>query len=167
MQTKQHIPIRVKKGLAVTWLVDGLEGVVGLRANAMRHSYGRHSHEAYALGVMNPGETHTGYCAGDAPLSYRMLYIPPRALIDALPENTAAPHFQTICIYDRPWARQLQLLHRCLETPNDPMEKQARFYQTLRGFAVRFLHASPQAETGEESSAVRRIKAYLPTMPGR
>ena len=185
MQAKQHIPIRVKKGLAVTWLVDGLEGVVGLRANAMRHSYGRHSHEAYALGVieagvggnrcrgadhfsnpgsivvMNPGETHTGYSAGDAPLSYRMLYIPPRALINALPENTAAPHFQTICIYDRPWARQLQLLHRCLETSNDPMEKQARFYQTLRAFAVRFLHASPRAETGEESSAVRRIKAYL------
>lgn len=175
----------VKKGLAVSWPVDGLEGVVVLRATAMRHSYGRHSHEAYALGVieagvggnrcrgadhfsapgsivvMNPGETHTGYCAGDAPLSYRMLYIPPRALINALPESTAAPHFQSICIFDRPWARKLQQLHRCLESPTDPMEKQARFYQTLGAFTARFNQDSPRAGAGNESSAIRRVKDYL------
>lgn len=104
-----------KKGVAVSWPVDELDGIECLRASALRHHYGRHCHDAYAIGVieagvggnrcrggdhvsaagsivvMNPGETHTGYTVGHEPLSYRMFYIPARALLKALPEKAALP----------------------------------------------------------------------------
>lgn len=185
METKLYKSIPKKQGLAFSWLVDDLEGVVCFRATAMRHNYGRHCHEAYALGVieagvggnhcrgadhysvpgsivvMNPGETHTGYSVGDAPLTYRMFYIPSQTLINTLPENAAAPYFETICVIDKPWARKLLQLHCCLELSADPMEKQARFYQTLVAFSTRFGHNCPQIEAGNESYAIRQVKAFL------
>ncbi|MEJ2038687.1 MAG: AraC family transcriptional regulator, partial [Desulfosarcinaceae bacterium] len=171
--------------MAFSWPVDGLDGVECLRAAAMRHSYGRHCHDAYAVGVieagvggnrcrgadhfnaagsivvMNPGEAHTGYAAGSIPLSYRMFYIKPRALLRALPENTGPPYFKALCISDACWARRLRELHRCLESPTDPMEKQARFHGIFGAFSFCFTRKTKPARAGLERSAVREVKDYL------
>jgi hypothetical protein len=37
------------------WRLDGLGGVDLLRADASTHRYARHSHEGYALGVVEAG----------------------------------------------------------------------------------------------------------------
>jgi len=44
-----------KQGLAVTWPTDAVAGVECLRACALRHHYGRHCHETYAIGVIEAG----------------------------------------------------------------------------------------------------------------
>jgi AraC-like DNA-binding protein len=184
-----------KSGLAVTWPTEAIAGVECLRATALRHHYGRHCHEAYAIGViesgvggnrcrgadhytpagsivtMNPGEAHTGYTAGDRPLSYRMLYITAAAMRTALPEGAPLPHFSTPCIDDRVWADRLGRLHRCLEADADPMAQQDRFLAVIGSLCARFgsrfggrngggLYSPPK---GKEPLAVGRVKAYLRT----
>jgi AraC-like DNA-binding protein len=174
-----------KNGLAVSWPVDALKGVECLRATAMRHHYGRHWHNAYAIGViesgvggnrcrgtdyynragsivvMNPGETHTGYAAGPNPLSYRMFYISIQALLETLPANTPAPRFERLTIFDRRWAHKLLQLHACLESSMDPLEKQERFSTTFGSFSACFSQDVAQIPDGDEPRAVRRVKAYL------
>src|SRR5258708_1871846 len=78
------------------WTSRSLPGVECFRAHALVHHYQRHSHESYAIGViedgiggnsyrgsthrhppgtivaMNPDEAHTGYAVDNKPLSYRM-----------------------------------------------------------------------------------------------
>lgn len=173
-----------KRGLAITWPVDAVAGVECLRAFALRHQYGRHCHDTYAIGVieagvggnrcrgadhftpagsivvMNPGEAHTGYAAGEKPLSYRMFYITPAAMRTTLPEGARAPYFEALCLDDAGWAARLRSLHRSLESSSDHMQKQAKFHTTFGRFCACFGRSS-QTQTGEETAAVRRIKAYL------
>lgn len=183
----------LKYGLAVTWPSEAISGVECLRATALRHHYGRHCHETYAIGVidsgvggnrlrgadhytpagsivtMNPGEAHTGYAAGDRPLSYRMLYISAAAMRIVLPEGAPLPYFPTPCIEERSWADRLGRLHRCLEAAADPMAQQTHFLDVIGSLCTRFsdrfsdrlggdLHRPAK---GVEPSAVGRVKAYL------
>jgi AraC-like DNA-binding protein len=174
-----------KQGLALTWAVDGIAGVECLRATALRHHYGRHCHETFAIGVieagvggnrcrgadhytpagtivaMNPGEAHTGYAAGDAALSYRMLYISPSAMRAALPEGAGLPYFSDLCIEDSRWAARLLDLHRCLEMASDPLEKQARFLFVMGRFSTCFGRGLQPPRATREPAAVGRVKAYL------
>jgi AraC-like DNA-binding protein len=174
-----------KRGMALSWRVDGLAGVACLWAVDLRHHYARHSHEAFAIGVieagvggnrcrgadhytpagtivaMNPGEAHTGYAAGDGALSYRMLYISPSAMRAALPEGAGLPYFSDLCIEDARWAYRILDLHRCLEMASDPLEKQARFLSVMGRFSTRFGKGLQPPRETREPAAVGRVKAYL------
>jgi AraC-like DNA-binding protein len=182
-KVKRRLPL--KRGLALSWTVEGLGGVACLRAVDLRHHYGRHSHDTYAIGVieagvggnhcrgaehytpagtivaMNPGEAHTGYTAGDVPLTYRMLYISPAAMGAALPEGAGRPYFSDLCIEDPGWAARLQRLHRCLEISSDPLEKQTRFLSVMGRFSACFGGGVHPPRATREPVAVGRVKAYL------
>jgi len=153
----------------------------------MTHRYGRHSHEAYAIGVfeegvggvdyrgtddyipagdivvMNPDEPHTGYTAGEEPMSYRMFYIDADAFRQILPDRARLPYFREIRIHHDYWARQLVFLHRMLETSTEALEQQSYTHEILTNF-VHACGGSRFAETvGREPSAVNRIKEFLRT----
>jgi AraC-like DNA-binding protein len=92
------------RGASKIWTSPALPGVECFRARALVHHYQRHSHDSYAIGViedgvggnscrgsthrhppgtivaMNPDEAHTGYAVDNKPLSYRMFYVAPDAL---------------------------------------------------------------------------------------
>jgi len=93
------------RGVSKIWTSPALPGVECFRARALVHHYQRHSHDSYAIGViedgiggnsyrgsthrhppgtivaMNPDEAHTGYAVDNKPLSYRMFYVKPDALL--------------------------------------------------------------------------------------
>src|SRR5882672_10066721 len=98
------------------WRLDGFGGVDILRADASSHRYARHSHEGYALGVVeagahafaargavwtaipgsivivNPDDAHDGGpAARDGRYSYRMIYVDGGVLTAALAEATGQP----------------------------------------------------------------------------
>lgn len=80
------------------WLIPEFNNLELFRAEAIHHTYVRHSHSGYSIGIieagvggncyrgstylappksiifMNPEEVHTGYSVDDLPLTYRMLY---------------------------------------------------------------------------------------------
>src|SRR6266851_3747328 len=111
------------------WRLDGFGGVDLLRADASTHRYARHSHEGYALGVVeagahafaargegwtaipgrviivNPNDAHDGGPAtGDAAYSYRMIYVDRAVLATALDEaagrRMATPFFPEPVVND-------------------------------------------------------------------
>src|SRR5437660_8363297 len=124
------------------WTSPSLPGVECFRARALVHHYRRHSHESYAIGViedgvggnscrgsthrhppgtivaMNPDEAHTGYAVDNKPLSYRMFYVAPEAVRDLVVSNGLLC-FGDVAIKDRELARELLNFHGSLEVSHD------------------------------------------------
>lgn len=153
-------------------------------ARGLRHQFTRHSHPAYALGVieagvggnecngityynppgsivaMNPGQAHTGFAAGSVPLSYRMLYISSAALRQALPEHASLPDLprSPVIQKDRLY-RELLDLHHCLEGSTAHLEIQSRFIALAERLVATF--DSPFKMSAREPQAVQTVKDFL------
>jgi AraC-like DNA-binding protein len=148
------------------WRLQGFDGVDLLRADASTHRYARHSHEGYALGIVeagahafaargeiwtaipgrvvivNPDDAHDGGPADtDGGYSYRMIYVDGAVLGAALQEATgrraAAPFFADAVVTDVSLAGRLARLHRALEHPEARLEREALLITTLVDLAQR------------------------------
>jgi AraC-like DNA-binding protein len=124
------------------WRVPPLAGIEAFEAHFFRFSYARHTHDSYALGVLdagamsfwhdgavrtatpgaiiaiNPAEVHDGHAASDEGCTYRMLYIE-RAAIDRLLERDCPQIGRSFAlrgpiIDDRALERTMRRLHRAL-----------------------------------------------------
>ena len=127
------------------WRAASLDGVDVFNANLTRFTYARHSHDAFALGVVqegamrfwhkgieyvvgpgeviaiNPGEVHDGRAGASSGCRYRMLYIE-RSTIDHL----LAPDLPYLLdgvagpvLHDSPLAQSFYRLHRSLKAKDD------------------------------------------------
>ena len=168
-----------------SWRVAGLEGLECFRARAITHHYGRHSHEGYALGVieagiggnhyrgglhfipagqmvlMNPDEAHTGYAAGNQPLTYRMFYLNPSLFREILPGRASLPYFQDLCVDYELWASRLRGLHGLLETGSLALEQQTHFIETFTALAGAYGRSPLPKTTAHEPGAIQQVKAFL------
>lgn len=125
------------------WTSRRIRGLELLRARYLRHSFSRHYHEGYALGVIRhgalrfrflgrdhvaaagsvnlvvPGEVHDGHGADDRGWAYRMFYMPPELLLRAADEAGAAhgvlPGFTRGVLHDAVLAAALHSLHADME----------------------------------------------------
>lgn len=175
---------------AIFWRDAALGGLELLRAHYVTHSFAPHSHDTFAIGVVemgverfhyrrapvsapsgsliiiNPGEPHTGSSALADGWRYRMLYPDP----SLLRETAAAlsgharpiPFFADPVVHDPLLAHELLRLHSVLEAGAEPLERQSR----LLGFLARLIqrHADtphPDAHVTQEPSVVRRLREYL------
>lgn len=112
-------------------LIHDCLGVEAVRAST-RHSFAKHSHETFGIGLMfagaqksasgrgmveagagniitvNPREIHDGHPIGDAPRSWNMLYFDPSVITNAardMPDG-ASPHYEfTRPVMDHPQVR--------------------------------------------------------------
>jgi AraC-like DNA-binding protein len=148
------------------WRLDGLGGVDLLRADASAHRYARHSHEGYALGVVeegahafaargevwtaipgrivivNPDVAHDGGpVADDAVYSYRMIYVDGAVFATALEEaagrRMGMPFFPHAVVSDATLADRLSELHRILEHRNARLERETLLISALVELAQR------------------------------
>ena len=180
MQTQAN-----KMGHAWSWRADSIAGIECFQAQAIIHHYGRHSHDAYAIGVieegvagndyrgashyipagdivvMNPDEPHTGYSVDDQPMSYRLLYIDADVIRDVLPEHARLPYFRDFRIHNDYWAEQALFLHRILSNHAEALEQQSHLYEILPNFIRAFSDSSFAETAGREPSAIEQIKKFL------
>lgn len=143
------------------WRDPALGNMELLRATYVTHSFARHSHEGYAIGVIDagveefnyqgathqaiannivivhPGEVHTGHAGIPSGWQYRMFY-PSVALLQSTvgelqPRYTASqiPYFPVPVIADEELAQGLRALHMMLERSNLPLERESRFLWTF------------------------------------
>ena len=164
------------------WELEGIPGVHCFRAVRLAQSYCRHSHEGYALGViengvgastyrgrtflfpadhviaMNPDEPHTGYPATPAGLTYRMFYVAPRAL-ERLLDIKHRVAFPAVCIADAQLARQLLRAHDVIQR-DSTLAGQVAFVEFLQALVATYA-GTLQLRVGEEPQAVRSAKEYL------
>jgi AraC-like DNA-binding protein len=148
------------------WRPVGSHGVDLLRWDASTHRYARHSHEGYALGVVeagahaftahgrawtaipgqiivvNPEEAHDGRPAErDAWYSYRMLYVDgavvATAVAEAVGRRVTRPYFADAVVSDAALSERLLAVHRALERPVAKLESETLLLSALTALAQR------------------------------
>jgi AraC-like DNA-binding protein len=167
--------------------LDWLPGIEFFEADFGGRPFGRHCHDAFAIGaiaagiggylcrgsrhslprrtlsLMNPGEMHTGYALSPR-LRYRMLYATEESVATLLDE--AHPRgFRELTADDRGGgiAHRLTEIRTCLDAPHDAGWKlgvETALSELLRHTLTRhagLTHRPP----GQESAAVRTVREYL------
>ncbi|MEZ5830060.1 MAG: AraC family transcriptional regulator [Dongiaceae bacterium] len=154
------------------WRLDGFDGVDLLRSDASSHRYARHSHEGYAIGVVeagahafaargqvwtanpgsvivvNPDDAHDGGpAASDDRYSYRMLYVDGAVLTAACAEaagqRAAATLFPESVVTDPALARRLSRVHRAFERSETRLAREALLITALVALARRHGRTAP------------------------
>lgn len=173
------------------WRLDGLAGIDLLRTEASTHRYARHSHEGYALGVVeagahafaargevwtaipgrviivNPDDAHDGGPAmRDGGYSYRMIYVEGAVLAAALEEaagcRAAPPFFPRAVVDDAALADRLLRLHRALDRPEARLKRETLLITTLLTLARRHGGTAPRdGLRGRNPPVVARALDYL------
>lgn len=175
---------------AVFWRDRELRGLELLRARFVTHSYAPHTHEGFALGVIetgaetfryrhtthvapagavvaiNPGEVHTGSAALPEGWRYRMLY-PDAAILQSVASELSGrprpvPYFPDPVLDDLALARELLRLHAALEAQAEPLERSSRLAAAFARLIAR--HADTlhlEPPVIAEPALVRRLRSYL------
>jgi AraC-like DNA-binding protein len=172
------------------WLARDIGQVELLRARYITHTFSRHTHEGFAIGIIeqgaeqfyyrgathvapagsivliNPAEVHTGHAAGDDGWLYRMLYpeagLLQQAASEAAGRQRGIPYFPEPVIRDAHLTRLIRHLHRTLEQSDSHLARQAQFLETLVQLVLRHADDRPSLSpaTGPHR-AVRQARAYL------
>jgi AraC-like DNA-binding protein len=173
------------------WRIPRLYGLELLRGTYLTQYFPRHTHERYAIGVIEqgalgyfyrgenivalpgninlciPDEVHTGQPAAAEGWSYRMFYVDAAVLQHAASEVAGRPRhlpfFQAGVIADGCVARQLHQLHRQLETTDTPLLEQETVLLDVLAQLIR-RHADdppPLHRLGQEPQAVTQLKRYI------
>lgn len=159
-----------------------------LAARYSRQSFGRHSHDRYALGVISggveklfyrgshhlatqgcvvtisPGEIHDGVQACDQGWVYRMLYIDPQWLNQAVFGNRfGSEHihlFREVLGKDPAFARWFLAQHQLIEQADSPLERETILLELLEQLFQRN-GVRLSTRDANERVAVQRIRQRL------
>jgi AraC-like DNA-binding protein len=181
-------PVRGERG--AWWRLPDPGGPELLRASYRGRTFARHSHDRFALGVVEagglafryrgedvlapagwvnlayPGEAHTGQGAGPEGWSYRMFYLDPGQLLEAAqaldPDQARTPFIGAGAVRDPELAGRILRLHRCCEDPvGEPLARQAGLAALLQLLVARHAAAPPAPRMDREARAARRAREYL------
>lgn len=174
------------------WRDPVLDNTEMLHAVYVTHTFARHTHEGYAIGVIetgveaftyrgatyqapagsiviiHPGEVHTGYAGIPSGWQYRMLYpdaaVLQRAAAEVNERSRNLPFFPNPVIQDPPLAAQLRGMHMAIEASGSQLERESRFLWTLAQVVARYADDRPfLPPISQEHAAVQRIREYLNT----
>jgi AraC-like DNA-binding protein len=172
------------------WRAEELDGLELLHATFVRHSFAPHTHDGYAVGVIdrgvehfrcggrshdapagavvlvNPGAVHTGHSLLPGGFTYRMLYPEPRAIAAAVSElglaQRGALEFPAPVVFDPEAAARVRALHAVFARPGTTLERQTRLLELATLLVAR--HGEARADPRQprpERHAVRRARDYL------
>jgi AraC-like DNA-binding protein len=185
------MPDDARKEQALLWRDDDLGSLEILHASYITHTFARHTHETFAIGlieagagafasrgtthiarasnifVIHPDEVHNGYAATQSGWTYRMFY-PDLALFQRFgPEarrcSHARPFFPHTIIEDEHLRGLLLTFHTLLEQPSsDRLARETALSLTL-SYLVTAHAASPPhpPSVSREQRAVVWVKDYL------
>ena len=168
-----------------------LDGLEFLHATFVRHSFPRHTHDTFAIGVIesgvqatyyrgathiatcrdicliNPGEVHTGFSPHPDGWTYRVFY-PGASLLEAiaseiLPRGCGLPHFSSPVITDPLVSTGILRLLKTLELSEVTIERETLLYSVIARMISR--HADKRGVSrvpkGVERGVVRLLIEYL------
>jgi AraC-like DNA-binding protein len=173
------------------WRAEQLGGLELLRATFVTHAFSRHTHDTFALGVvedglhsfwyggathlvppqaivvLNPDTVHTGQAARlSGYTTYRMLYPSPalvQQVADALwSRSRGLPYFPHPVIHDPDLAHQIRAFHLTVEHPTSALEREMRLMQVLTLLVLRHAEVRPaEPRRARDRGVVCRARAYL------
>jgi AraC-like DNA-binding protein len=170
-----------------------LDNLEFLHATFVTHSFPRHTHDTFAIGVIekgvqatyykgsthiatcrdiclvNPGEVHTGFSPAAMGWTYRVFYPDPgllrRVAVQILPHAGELPHFSSPVIKDAPLALDILSFLRTLEYSDLSLERQSRLLSVLAQMISR--HADRKAPTPAAQAAHGAVKTSLEYLDSR
>jgi AraC-like DNA-binding protein len=172
------------------WHAAEFDNLELLRANFITHSFDRHIHEGYAIGVIlrgaetfyyrggnhiaaagqavviNPAEIHTGTAVTESGWAYRMLYPGIGLMRQIASEITGRrwemPMFGDPVIEDADLALRLYHLNRVLEESPSRMARETHLRDALGAFILRYAVNRPLfSDRDDARGAVAKARAYL------
>jgi AraC-like DNA-binding protein len=172
------------------WHDAALGGLELHHATYITHTFARHAHDYYVIGVIeegvqsfsyrgaqqvtptgdvfviHPGEAHTGEAVSPGGYTYRTLYPPvpllQRACSDIAGCEQGMPFFPTPVIHDGEVARCLRDLHLALTSGVTPLEREARFLQACALLITRYAEIRPpERAAGQDRLAIQQVRCYL------
>ena len=172
------------------WYDATLSNLELLHATYVTHAFAPHTHEGYAIGIIekgaeqfayrkshhiapvgsivfiNPGEMHTGSSAAEHGWTYRMLYpsceILQRAASDLTGRPRNIPFFAEAVVHDPEMMTEIFLTHRALEEQTSALERESRLLWTLSRLIVRYADDHPYPRSfAKEHLGIQRVRSYL------
>jgi len=178
---------------AIFWHEPALSNLELLRASYVTHTFAPHTHEGFAIGVIEsgaetfsyrrahhvaaagsivvigPNEMHTGQALTPHGWSYRMLYPALDLLQRAASEAAGTPHnvpfFSAAVFQDAALAGLIWRLHLALENPaTSILERESRLLWTFTHLVTRHADQSPVVRAAKpDHEYVQRIRQHLET----
>lgn len=174
------------------WRDTVLANMEVLKATYVTHAFSRHSHEGYAIGVIesgveafdylgsayqapagtlviiHPGEVHTGQAGVREGWQYRMTYpaveLMQKAVVGLGRSPSEVPFFPTPVITDPDIVAQFRQFHRVLEQGGSPLERESRMLWLLAHLIHRYGELrSPLPPVHANQATIQTIEAYLQT----
>jgi AraC-like DNA-binding protein len=173
------------------WRIPHFSDLELLHGTRLTHAFPRHTHERYAIGVIEqgalgywyrgehvvalpgqinlcvPGEAHTGQPVTGEGWSYRMFYFE-TAMLEQVASEIAdrpqgLPFFRAGVLIDPLIAGQLRQVHRTLETRAATLlEQETDLRDMVAQLIMRHAEDRPLvARLGREPTAVQRLKEYI------
>jgi AraC-like DNA-binding protein len=185
------IKTQLEKEQVRMWRIPELPQLDLLRATYVHQSFARHSHEGFAVGIIesgalgffyrgenivaakgainlaNPDECHTGHGAHEEGWTYRMFYMHASEVHKAARQiagrNVGMPFFQSGAIWDDALAAIIRQVHISLEEPKNPLiEKESLYLLMLTHLIRRHADSPPQlSRIGNERSVAQRARDYM------
>lgn len=175
---------------AIYWRATDLGNLDLLRATFVKHVYARHTHEGFALGVIergaeafryrgashrapagsvvliNPDEAHTGQAAEATGWSYSMFYPEAELLRKVASElagrECAVPYFPEPVVADPPLAGLLRRLHLLLERSDATLERESQLFAICAYLLVRHAAERPERRAVKgEPGRVALVRSYM------
>ena len=177
----------------IFWHAPDLGNMELLHARYITHSFDRHVHEGYAIGVIeygaeaffyrgekdvtapagsivvvNPNEIHTGHAVTEGGWRYRMFYPGVTWMRQIASELTGTywdtPHFPDAVIYDDEIRAQLVHLHRVLQNSDSSLERGSLAREAFGSLITRYAtNATNPLKLTDERAIVNRVREYLET----
>lgn len=173
------------------WRMPNAGNLELLHATYVTHSFARHTHEGFAVGVIengalgfdyrgqsliaspgtinlaNPDEAHNGHAVAETGWTYRMFYLDACLLREAASEIAGRPDnmpfFQAGVIHDRYLAGIIHRLHVTMEKKETSLlEQESRLLWMLTQLVMRHADAPPRLKSvGREHCSVTRAREYI------
>ena len=172
------------------WRAEDIGDLDLLKATYVTHTFSRHIHEGYVIGVIergaeafyyrgathvapagsivviDPGEVHTGQAVDKAGWTYRTLYpeigLLQQVTTDLTGQTGQVPHFPNPVLWNPSLANLLRRLHIALEASPNLLERETLFHTTLAYLITWYArNCSPLAPVGHEPQAVGQVLSYL------
>ena len=171
------------------WQALEYDGLELLRATYRTHTFSRHIHETFAIGVIEqgaerfyyrganhqasagqivvvePGEIHTGEAETAHGWSYRMFY-PSVSLIQQIANElelhyTGVPHFPQPVLNDPTTAAMIRQLHHVLDAGTSRLERDVHLRQAFGALLLRHHQPRPLPDTSTDRQTVNIARDYL------
>lgn len=161
-------------------------GLERIEAYFASHAYDSHRHDTYALGftlsgvqsfdyrgarrdsqhghviVLHPDEAHDGRAGGEDGFRYRMLYVEPRLILEALGDPASALPFVAEAVRPDPrLLAALRLVLDDLERDLEPLERDHALAAIARALRAADRSAPRRTPSATCSAAVERARAFL------